>query len=82
MPLETGIYGELRIARPTAHMDEVIASFEDHAGFDGLMLAQHGAAYHLEFTHNRGNGTHLRPIELPNFDCTAVTKMRAILSDL
>lgn len=28
--------------------------FEDHDGFDGLMLGQEGAPYHFEFTHRRG----------------------------
>jgi len=56
----------LRIARPTDHMEEVIrfyrdglgfeilGAFEDHAGFDGVMLGQPGGAYHLEFTQERG----------------------------
>jgi hypothetical protein len=25
--------------------------FEDHAGFDGVMLGEPGAPYHFEFTH-------------------------------
>ena len=29
----------------------VIGSFEDHAGFDGVMLGVPGAGYHFEFTH-------------------------------
>ena len=57
----------LRVARPTDHMDDVIrfyrdglglemlGAFEDHAGFDGVMLGQAGAAYHLEFTRRRGH---------------------------
>ena len=56
----------LRIARATDHMDdilrfyrdglgfELISSFEDHDGFDGIMLGHPGAAYHLEFTHKQG----------------------------
>ncbi len=56
----------LRIARPTDHMDdilrfyrdgldfELIGSFEDHDGFDGIMLGHSGAPYHLEFTHKHG----------------------------
>jgi uncharacterized glyoxalase superfamily protein PhnB len=54
----------LRIARPTDHLTEVVrfyeeglgltrlGSFEDHDGFDGVMLGVPGAAYHLEFTHH------------------------------
>ena len=56
----------LRIARPTDHMPEIIrfyrdglgfevlGSFEDHSGFDGVMLGHTGAPYHLEFTRHRG----------------------------
>jgi catechol 2,3-dioxygenase-like lactoylglutathione lyase family enzyme len=33
---------------------EVIASFTDHAGFDGVMLRHSGWSYHLEFTHQAG----------------------------
>ena len=57
----------LRIARPTDHLTEVtrfyrdglgfevIASFDNHDGFDGVMLALKGAAYHLEFTSKAGH---------------------------
>jgi len=57
----------LRIARPTDQLAEVIrfyrdglgfevvASFENHDGFDGVMLALKGAAYHLEFTSKAGH---------------------------
>ncbi len=56
----------LRVVRPTEHLDEVVrfyadgvgllrlGSFEDHDGFDGVMLGVPGAAYHLEFTRKRG----------------------------
>ena len=56
----------LRIARATDNLQnvvrfyrdalgfEVIGSFEDHDGFDGVMLGHPGAGYHLEFTHARG----------------------------
>lgn len=56
----------LRIARPTDHMEdilrfyrdglgfELVGSFEDHDGFDGIMLGHPDGAYHLEFTHKRG----------------------------
>src|ERR1043165_4140112 len=58
----------LRIARPTDQLEEVIrfytegvglmilGSFENHEGFDGVMLGIPGAAYHLEIT--RSNGHH------------------------
>ncbi len=57
----------LRVARPTDHLEEVVrfyveglgllrlGSFEDHDGFDGVMLGLPGAAYHLEFTRKRGH---------------------------
>ena len=57
---------QVRIARPTDHLDkiihfyckglgfEVIASFKDHAGFDGIMLSLPNSEYHLEFTHEHG----------------------------
>lgn len=55
----------LRIARPVAnlaystrlYMEGLglveLGRFEDHAGFDGVMLGQPGAGHHLEFTHAR-----------------------------
>lgn len=55
---------KLRVARPTDRLEdavrfyrdglgfEVIASFDDHDGFDGRMLGHPGAPWHLEFTHH------------------------------
>lgn len=34
---------------------EVIASFADHEGFDGIMLGRAGLPYHLEFTHSEAH---------------------------
>jgi catechol 2,3-dioxygenase-like lactoylglutathione lyase family enzyme len=57
----------LRVARPTDNMSEIIrfyrdglgfeiiASFENHQGFDGIMLGHATLSYHLEFTHHRGH---------------------------
>src|ERR1041384_7446662 len=57
----------LRVARPTDHLEEVIrfytegvglmvlGSFENHEGFDGVMLGIPGAAYHLEITRKHGH---------------------------
>ncbi len=57
----------LRVARPTDNLDalltfyrdglglSVLGHFEDHAGFDGVMLGLPGAPYHFEFTHQRGH---------------------------
>ena len=60
---------QLRIARPTDNLEsitdfyckglgfKVIAGFEDHDGFDGIMLSWPGETFHLEFTHQRGTLT-------------------------
>jgi catechol 2,3-dioxygenase-like lactoylglutathione lyase family enzyme len=65
----------LRIARPTDHFEEVVrfytegvgltllGSFEDHEGFDGIMLGLAGASYHLEFTRKRGHMAGRAPTE-------------------
>jgi catechol 2,3-dioxygenase-like lactoylglutathione lyase family enzyme len=57
----------LRVARPTYRLVEVVRfyqdglglerldSFEDHEGFDGVMLGLPGAPYHLEFTRQHGH---------------------------
>ena len=56
-----------RVARPPDDLDavlrfyrdgvgmEVIASFQDHAGFDGVIFGLPGAGYHLEFTRKAGH---------------------------
>ena len=58
---------QLRVARPTDRMEDVVrfyrdglgltvlGSFADHDGFDGVMLGHPGQQYHLEFTHKRGH---------------------------
>jgi hypothetical protein len=65
----------LRVARPTDHLEEVIgfytegiglsilASFQDHEGFDGVMLGLPGAAYHLEFTRKHGHSAGRAPTQ-------------------
>lgn len=57
----------LRVARPTDDVErllpfycgglglEVLYRFNDHAGFDGVMLGRRGSAYHFEFTTARGH---------------------------
>jgi catechol 2,3-dioxygenase-like lactoylglutathione lyase family enzyme len=57
----------LRVARPTDNFDQVVrfyteglgltvlGSFQDHDGFDGVMLGIPGSSYHLEFTRQRGH---------------------------
>ena len=56
----------LRVARATDNLEkivrfyrdglgfELLGSFENHAGFEGVMLGHAGAGYHLEFTHRHG----------------------------
>ena len=65
----------LRIARPTDNMAEVIrfyrdglgfeiiASFADHQGFDGVMLGHAGFPYHFEFTHHHGHAAGKAPTQ-------------------
>ena len=57
----------LRVARPVTDLLtsttmycrglglSVLASFEDHDGFDGVMLGIEGSGYHFEFTRCRGH---------------------------
>ena len=66
---------KLRVARPTDHLEEVVRfyteglglprldSFENHEGFDGVMVGIPGATYHLEFTRKRGHVTGAAPTE-------------------
>jgi catechol 2,3-dioxygenase-like lactoylglutathione lyase family enzyme len=65
----------LRVARPTDDLAavvgfyrdglgfEVLYEFEDHDGFDGVMLGRKGAAYHLEFTRKAGHKAGRAPTE-------------------
>ena len=57
----------LRVARLTDNLDlivemyrvglglDILGSFKDHQGFDGIMLGKSGLQYHFEFTHHRGH---------------------------
>src|ERR1700741_1086215 len=88
----------LRVARPTDDIETllrfyrdglglaVLASFEDHDGFDGVMLGSPGGAYHLEFTRARGHVAGRAPTQdnllifyLPQEDAgrDAIARMRA-----
>lgn len=65
----------VRIARPSDDLDallpfyrdglglEVLAQFENHDGFDGVMLGRKGAPYHFEFTRKRGHPVGRAPTE-------------------
>lgn len=92
-------YGaHLRVARPTNDLDAVrrfyrdglglteLGSFEDHEGFDGVMLGHSGQQVHLEFTRQRGHDAGRAPTRdnllvfyLPDADehRRAVERMRA-----
>ncbi|MEO8397485.1 MAG: VOC family protein, partial [Chloroflexota bacterium] len=61
------------VARPTDDLEAVtrfyrdglglaiLASFADHAGFDGVMFGRAGESYHLEFTHHHGHSVGRAP---------------------
>ena len=89
---------KMRIARPTDRLDEIVkfyrdglsfqvlGSFEDHDGFDGVMLGQPGQQYHLEFTTKRGHSVGRAPtldnllvFYLPDIDQwnAAIERMRS-----
>lgn len=65
----------LRIARPSPDLAallpfyrdglgfEIIGSFTDHAGFDGVMLGHGGWPWHLEFTHHPDHPAPRAPTE-------------------
>jgi catechol 2,3-dioxygenase-like lactoylglutathione lyase family enzyme len=65
----------LRIARPSDDLDRllpfyrdglglaVLGRFENHDGFDGLILGQQGAPHHLEFTTKHGHSAGRAPTE-------------------
>ena len=86
----------IRFARPTDQLAavvafyrdglglEVLASFEGHEGFDGMMLGLPGLGWHLEFTSKEGHRAGRAPMEdnllvfyLPNREKwrAAVTRM-------
>ncbi len=65
----------LRVARPTDNLAaitdmyrgglglSVLAAFEDHGGFDGIILGLANHPYHLEFTHHRGESVGRAPTQ-------------------
>jgi catechol 2,3-dioxygenase-like lactoylglutathione lyase family enzyme len=69
MPLSSSVppIPVLRVARPTNNIAalrrfyeaglgfEILAQFENHAGFDGIILSHSGYPYHFEFTHQHGH---------------------------
>lgn len=73
---ENAIPAQVRIARPTDKLKEVIAFYRDglglpelarfdgHAGYDGIMLGLPGKAVHLEFTQHAAGS----PCPAPSLD--------------
>ena len=67
MPSKPQSFVQLRIARPVSNLAgsramycagldlEVLGSFEDHQGFDGVMLGKPDADFHFEFTFCRAH---------------------------
>lgn len=65
----------LRVARPTDQLEaivnmyrdglglDILGSFEDHQGFDGVMLGNAGMDYHFEFTHHRSHPVRKAPTQ-------------------
>lgn len=65
----------LRVARPTDNLQmianmyeqglglQVLAHFDDHEGFDGIMLGSVKMPYHFEFTHHRGHSAGKAPTQ-------------------
>jgi catechol 2,3-dioxygenase-like lactoylglutathione lyase family enzyme len=89
----------LRVARPTNDLHkvtdfytrgldfEVLARFENHAGFDGVVVGRRGCPWHIEFTHQHGvtvdrapTTEHLLVLYLPERDawCAAVERLEAL----
>ncbi|MHB0704283.1 VOC family protein [Roseomonas mucosa] len=66
---------KLRVARPTDHLEAVVrfyrdalgleelTRFQDHEGFDGVMLGRPGGPYHFEFTHAHGHSAGRAPTQ-------------------
>jgi catechol 2,3-dioxygenase-like lactoylglutathione lyase family enzyme len=93
---------KLRITRPTDRLEAVerfwrdglgferLAAFEDHEGFDGVMLGARGAPWHLEFTSRRGRQAggapspeHLLVFYLPDVEAwrEGVQRLRAVAGE-
>ena len=65
----------LRVARPTEQLGAVarqytvglglneLGRFDDHEGFDGVMLGHPDCGWHLEFTHKHGEALEHAPLE-------------------
>ena len=63
----------LRVARPTSRLSEIVdmylrglsmerlGGFDNHEGFDGVMIGFKDRSYHLEFTYEHGCGPERAP---------------------
>ncbi|KAM0248422.1 hypothetical protein ACHAQJ_009469 [Trichoderma viride] len=72
MPIQTAI---LRVARPSDNIDalipfyvdglgfDVLGRFDQHEGFDGILLGHKEAGYHLEFTAKTGHAAGRAPTQ-------------------
>jgi len=68
-------FPKLRVARPTDNLEaligfyrdglglEILYRFENHDGFDGVMLGRSGAPYHFEFTQAHGHSAGRAPTQ-------------------
>lgn len=90
---------QFRIARPTMNLArvvrfyteglglQIVGSFDDHEGIDGVMLGLPGFDYHIEFTFDR-NGKALPPVSPENIlvfyfpDEKTVLSLRAKLKEM
>jgi hypothetical protein len=86
----------LRIARPVSSLStakalyctglglSVIGSFEDHEGFDGVILGQPGSNYHFEFTSCRSHPVPPGPTQedLAVFYIAAASEWQAACSNM
>lgn len=75
MPTTPLKHAHVRLARPTDQLEEVVefyvaalgfeelGRFEDHAGFDGVMVGHRDSGYHLEFTQHRGHAAGRAPTQ-------------------
>jgi len=85
------IFPTLRVARPTDDLEallpfyrnglgfDVLDRFQDHDGFDGVMLGRPGAPYYLEFTRAHGHVAGRAPTQdhLPIFYLPAIEEWQA-----
>ncbi len=73
--MKTSVVPHFRVARPSRDLDaaarfysqglglELLGSFSDHAGFDGVILGHPGWPYHLEVTHRPAEPILPRPTD-------------------